>query len=52
MMESSTTTILRPVINQLPITKLDDFACRQLDKVRAIFIVNEHSLNYLIYPCI
>src|SRR5712691_6544528 len=36
MMESSVKSISRPVIDRLPVTSLDEFACRQLDRVRAI----------------
>ena len=37
MMESSTGTILRLVIILLPVAQLDEFACRQLDRVRTSF---------------
>ncbi|KIP03570.1 hypothetical protein PHLGIDRAFT_130057 [Phlebiopsis gigantea 11061_1 CR5-6] len=33
MMESSMKTISRPVIDRLPVNQLDEFACRQLDKL-------------------
>lgn len=33
MVESSVKTISKPVINRLPVNQIDDFACRQLDKV-------------------
>ena len=33
MMESSMKSISRPVIDRLPVNQLDNFACRQLDKV-------------------
>ena len=33
MMESSVKTISRPVIDRLPVNQLDEFACRQLDRV-------------------
>ena len=35
MVESSVKTISRPVINRLPVdvNQLDEFACRQLDRV-------------------
>ena len=33
MMESSVKTISRPVIDRLPVTSIDEFACRQLDKL-------------------
>ncbi|KZT70851.1 Opi1-domain-containing protein [Daedalea quercina L-15889] len=33
MMESSMKTISRPVIDRLPVGQLDDFACRQLDRL-------------------
>lgn len=33
MMESSVKSISRPVIDRLPVGQLDDFACRQLDRV-------------------
>lgn len=36
MMESSVKTISRPVIDRLPVNQLDEFACRQLDRVRHI----------------
>lgn len=32
-MESSMKTISRPVIDRLPVNQLDEFACRQLDKL-------------------
>ena len=33
IMESSVKTISRPVINRLPVEQIDEFACRQLDRV-------------------
>lgn len=33
MMESSMKSISRPVIDRLPVNQLDEFACRQLDRV-------------------
>ena len=33
MVESSVKTISRPVIDRLPVAHLDEFACRQLDRV-------------------
>ena len=33
MMESSMRSISKPVIDRLPVNQLDDFACRQLDRV-------------------
>ncbi|KAI0698330.1 transcription factor Opi1-domain-containing protein [Cytidiella melzeri] len=33
MMESSVKTISRPVIGRLPVNQLDEFACRQLDRI-------------------
>lgn len=33
LVESSVKTISRPVIDRLPVEQLDDFACRQLDRV-------------------
>ncbi|RDX54167.1 Opi1-domain-containing protein [Lentinus brumalis] len=33
MMESSMKSISRPVIDRLPVNQLDDFACRQLDRL-------------------
>lgn len=38
-MESSVKTISRPVIDRLPVdvNQLDEFACRQLDKVSTVF---------------
>ena len=38
-MESSVKTISRPVIGRLPVTQLDEFACRQLDRVRDHFFL-------------
>lgn len=38
MMESSVKAVSRPVIDRLPVGQLDDFACRQLDKV-CLFVV-------------
>lgn len=37
-MESSMKTISRPVIDRLPVGQLDEFACRQLDKVRTLLL--------------
>ena len=39
MMESSVKTISRPVIGRLPVSQLDEFACRQLDRVRTLFSI-------------
>ena len=36
MMESSVKTISRPVMDRLPVNQLDEFACRQLDRVRSL----------------
>jgi hypothetical protein len=36
MMESSVKSISRPVIDRLPVTSLEEFACRQLDRVRSV----------------
>ncbi|PCH44501.1 Opi1-domain-containing protein [Wolfiporia cocos MD-104 SS10] len=33
MMETSMKTISRPVIDRLPVNQLDEFACRQLDRI-------------------
>ncbi|KAL5531690.1 hypothetical protein ACEPAG_4567 [Sanghuangporus baumii] len=33
MMESSVRSISKPVINRLPVNQLDEFACRQLDRL-------------------
>lgn len=33
MMESSVKSISKPVIDRLPVNQLDEFACRQLDRV-------------------
>lgn len=33
MVESSVKTISKPVIDRLPVNQIDEFACRQLDKV-------------------
>ncbi len=33
MVESSVKSISRPVIERLPVNQLDEFACRQLDRV-------------------
>ncbi|KAF7794470.1 hypothetical protein EIP86_005604 [Pleurotus ostreatoroseus] len=33
MMESSVKTISRPVIDRLPVNQIDEFACRQLDRL-------------------
>ncbi|XP_006462256.1 hypothetical protein AGABI2DRAFT_119115 [Agaricus bisporus var. bisporus H97] len=33
MVESSVKTISKPVINRLPVNQLDEFACRQLDRL-------------------
>ena len=42
MVESSVKTISRPVIDRLPVDQLDQFACRQLDKV-LIFCITSPS---------
>lgn len=39
-MESSVKSISRPVIDRLPVNSLDEFACRQLDRVRAIRLIS------------
>jgi len=39
-MESSVKSISRPVIDRLPVTSLDEFACRQLDRVRATCLLS------------
>lgn len=31
-------SISRPVIDRLPVTSLDEFACRQLDRVRVVVL--------------
>src|SRR6267154_5714085 len=36
MMESSVKSISRPVIDRLPVTSLEEFACRQLDRVCSV----------------
>ena len=40
MMESSLQTISKPVIDRLPVdvNQLDEFACRQLDRVRRVIV--------------
>lgn len=38
MVESSMKTISRPVIDRLPVNQLDEFACRQLDRVLFVFL--------------
>lgn len=52
-MESSVKTISRPVINRLPVNQLDEFACRQLDRVRIPALLS-HTLPLFpppqIYP--
>ena len=37
-------SISRPVIDRLPVNQLDEFACRQLDRVRARSLVPMPSL--------
>lgn len=37
MVESSVKSISRPVIDRLPVNQLDEFACRQLDRVSRSF---------------
>ncbi len=37
-MESSVKSIPRPVIERLPVNQLDEFACRQLDRVRFVLV--------------
>ena len=46
-MESSVKSISRPVIDRLPVTSLDEFACQQLDRVRSI-LPSPPSLLYLL----
>lgn len=43
-MESSMKSISKPVINRLPVSELDEFACRQLDRVRSIILNTRFSL--------
>lgn len=44
LMETSVKTLSKPVINRMVgpdlVGQIDDFACRQLDRVRRIFIRN------------
>ena len=49
MMESSVKTISRPVMDRLPVNQLDEFACRQLDRVRvsAFRLLRFHSFAHL-----
>ena len=49
-MESSVKTISRPVIDRLPVNQLDEFACRQLDRVRAVSRLVISQSARLIYP--
>jgi len=42
MVESGMKTISKPVIDRLPVNQIDEFACRQLDRVG----------NCLINPCL
>lgn len=52
MMESSMKTISRPVIDRLPVGQLDDFACRQLDRVRDLPLststIGFHALSHTV----
>ena len=50
MMESSVKTISRPVMDRLPVNQLDEFACRQLDRVRVsafLLLLRFHSFANL-----
>lgn len=38
MVESSVKTISKPVIDRLPVNQIDEFACRQLDRVSYNFL--------------
>ena len=49
-MESSVRAISRPVIDHLPVNQIDEFTCRQLDRVRTVFLfvtplIDTFSLN-------
>jgi len=44
LVESSVKTISRPVMDRLPVNQLDEFACRQLDRVSLL-----HSITKLVY---
>ena len=46
MMESSVKTISRPVIDRLPVNQIDEFACRQLDRVSRVFSNVIYISNY------
>ena len=50
MVESSVKTISRPVINRLPVdvNQLDEFACRQLDRVCMSFGHDAWNLAHVI----
>lgn len=45
LMESSVKTISRPVFDRLPVGQLDEFACRQLDRVRISVIYTSSLIN-------
>jgi hypothetical protein len=52
-MESSVKSISRPVIDRLPVTSLEEFACRQLDRVRSILLFSLFvCLLYLPSSCL
>ena len=48
-MESSVKSISRPVIDRLPVTSLDEFACRQLDRVRAIRLLSVFYSSFVAF---
>ena len=51
MMESSMKSISRPVIDRLPVGQLDEFACRQLDRVCALSLyINTMRFHELSQP--
>ena len=47
MVESSVKSISRPVIDRLPVNQLDEFACRQLDRVSGCTVFYFDQFRFL-----
>lgn len=48
MMESSVKSISKPVIDRLPVNQLDQFACRQLDRVSSTSTLFQFHSSFII----
>ena len=49
-MESSVKSISKPVIDRLPVNQLDEFACRQLDRVSDLNSFVWEQISWTVYP--